>query len=589
MKHSWDFRRFGVALGLIWSMVGPMDLWAQGLPQGEVLIHGQAGFERDGTTLTIRQESDTAIINYDSFSIGRDHTVQFIQPDVSASALNRVTGSGRSEIAGALLANGQVYLINPNGILFTESARVDVGGLVASSMQISDQDFLSGRMYFDGIGADVINEGVIEAVFAYLVGRNVANRGSINAAQVAIAAGESSVLIDKAAGGRIEIVIDQPGASADAAIQAPSEDGEAENVATLPSAVVNADLASTVMNEGIIDATGHRGGEVTIGGSRIGQMGEISANGLLSDGGVIELRASGMVVLGNDSITTANADTDGHGGEILIIGEDTAVIGTGARIEARGGSESGDGGFVETSGYESFHIGAAPDVSAPAGNSGTWLIDPYDIEIVDNGGFDGADIVEVVAGEEFEGRGVESQIDSGRLAAALNSANVTIRTWADAPDLEDGDITVSAAVNWNSAFYLQLESHNDIIIGAQVSNAGIGDLTLIADSDVDGSGNITINDTISLAGGVFTASGIDFDIAAPGSITTDGGAVTVNNTGNITINGAIDATGAGAGNVTFSAANAFASTVRVGAQIDGVVIRVIDGWGRARGEGFGCD
>jgi len=514
MKHSWDFRRFGVALGLLWSMVGPMDLWAQGLPQGEVLIHGQAGFERDGTTLTIRQESDAAIINYDSFSIGRDHTVQFIQPDVSASALNRVTGSGRSEIAGALLANGQVYLINPNGILFTESARVDVGGLVASSMQISDQDFLSGRMYFDGVGADVINEGVITAGFAYLVGRHVENRGAINAAQVAIAAGESSVLIDQAAGGRIELVIDgeSEGASSDTREYKPGEKAEpdqeelileetsaaAVSISAGASSIsgnvddpVIVELGATqpalpsIINRGIINASGEQGGHILIHGSRIAQMGELRADGTSGDGGQIELMAADAVILGNDSITTANAGSEGDGGSIIIVGENTARVVNGAGIEARGGRESGDGGFVETSGYQRFQLGAMPDVSAPAGQGGMWLIDPTDITI------------DVGTGLGIPGSPVtDNTLHADDITDFLeNIGSLIITTVPDIGDVGNIDWLVGADVAWSSVNSLELIADNNIAFGGTIL-ADQGDISFSSQSD------IFINNSLSTGGNV---------------------------------------------------------------------------------------
>jgi filamentous hemagglutinin family protein len=101
--------------------------------------------------------------NWQSFSIGAGHTVNFVQPSSSAVALNRVLGSDVSVIQGALNANGQVFLINPNGVLFTPTAQVNVGGIVASTLNLSNEDFLAGRYRFSGDStASVINQGNIQ-------------------------------------------------------------------------------------------------------------------------------------------------------------------------------------------------------------------------------------------------------------------------------------------------------------------------------------------------------------------------------------------------------------------------------------------
>ncbi|HEY8241117.1 MAG TPA: filamentous hemagglutinin N-terminal domain-containing protein, partial [Kiritimatiellia bacterium] len=189
---------------------------ARALPAGENVTHGDVEFYTIGNNMVVVQGSGSAIVNYNSFSIAGSESVRFVQPGASAAILNRVTGGSSSTIAGDLLANGRVYLINPNGILFSSSAHVDVGALVASGMNMSDDDFLSGRMYFSGGGGSVVNEGSIHAGRVYLVGANVENHGSISAGRVILAAGRESVLIDRAAGGEIRVVIDGDETLADA-------------------------------------------------------------------------------------------------------------------------------------------------------------------------------------------------------------------------------------------------------------------------------------------------------------------------------------------------------------------------------------
>ncbi|MEN9215462.1 MAG: filamentous hemagglutinin N-terminal domain-containing protein, partial [Gloeomargarita sp. DG_1_6_bins_138] len=112
------------------------------LPQGGQVTHGSATIQQVGETkLNINQSSDRAVINWNSFSIAPQEWVNFQQPSSTSATLNRVTGSTPSSIAGRLTANGQVFLINPNGIAFLPTAQVDVAGLVASTLNIKDSDF----------------------------------------------------------------------------------------------------------------------------------------------------------------------------------------------------------------------------------------------------------------------------------------------------------------------------------------------------------------------------------------------------------------------------------------------------------------
>ena len=136
---------------------------AQGLPTGGA-ASGNVIIGSSGRVLTITQSSQNAIVNWSSFSIGEPNTVNINQPGSTSAILNRVTGSTPSTIAGQLNANGVVFLINPNGIAITSSGTVNVGGgFVASTLGMSDAEFLAGRSRFIGSGASasVSNAGLI--------------------------------------------------------------------------------------------------------------------------------------------------------------------------------------------------------------------------------------------------------------------------------------------------------------------------------------------------------------------------------------------------------------------------------------------
>ncbi|MCL1856869.1 MAG: filamentous hemagglutinin N-terminal domain-containing protein, partial [Kiritimatiellaeota bacterium] len=353
--------RRAVAIVAIWSLIAPMGALA--LPQGGAVGGGRVSWESAGGTMTVRQGSGKAIINWDSFGIGGGETVQFVQPGANAAILNRVTGPYSSDIFGTLLANGNVYLINPNGILFGAGARINVGGLVASTFDLSDGDFNAGRMAFTKGKADagtVENRGVISASsFAYLIGAGVQNSGRVAAPAVALAAGRDKIVIDRTpSGGEIRLSVD--------AGMAPIDFTAVANPVDMPN----------VVNSGVIDASGATGGDVALAGVNVVQSGTIVADGVAGDGGRIALLGERLVTLSGESVTTANAGMHGDGGSIELVAKDYLGVYNGAVIAARGGSEGGDGGFVETSGHKSFVIDAVPDVGAANGRGGEWLIDP---------------------------------------------------------------------------------------------------------------------------------------------------------------------------------------------------------------------
>lgn len=168
-------------------------------PLGSQVVGGSATVQGQGTsTLTVRQQSNSAIINWQQFNIGARETTTFLQPSASSVVLNRVTGRpGPSQIDGALNANGRVFLVNPDGLLIGKNARINTGSFLGTTHDISDADFMAGRYRFNRSGkptASVVNEGAITAAtggFAALVAPGVRNSGTISATlgKVGLAAG----------------------------------------------------------------------------------------------------------------------------------------------------------------------------------------------------------------------------------------------------------------------------------------------------------------------------------------------------------------------------------------------------------------
>ncbi|NJN40071.1 MAG: filamentous hemagglutinin N-terminal domain-containing protein [Gammaproteobacteria bacterium] len=197
MMKSPTRRRIAQAVLLAFGIAQAAQVPA--MPTGAAVTAGGASISSSGSNMTINQSTPKAAINWQQFNIAPGESVRFVQPGTSAIALNRVLGQDPSAILGRLSANGQVFLLNPNGVLFGKGAQVDVGGIVASTLNLSDADFLAGRYGFSGQGGTVTNQGTIEAAeggYVVLLAPRVANEGVISArlGTAAMAAGEQATL-----------------------------------------------------------------------------------------------------------------------------------------------------------------------------------------------------------------------------------------------------------------------------------------------------------------------------------------------------------------------------------------------------------
>ncbi|HEY8356817.1 MAG TPA: filamentous hemagglutinin N-terminal domain-containing protein, partial [Ramlibacter sp.] len=202
------FPRAALALSLALALSAA----AQAAPVGGVVAAGAASIATSGNRTTITQSSRNAVIHWEAFGIAAGEAVRFRQPDANSVALNRVLGSDPSAIFGKLSANGKVFLVNPNGVLFGSGASVNVGGLVASTLDIADGDFMASRYAFSGgRRATVANHGAIEANggFVALLGADVLNQGRIDArgGSVALAAGRA-VTLDVLGDGLLRVSVD---------------------------------------------------------------------------------------------------------------------------------------------------------------------------------------------------------------------------------------------------------------------------------------------------------------------------------------------------------------------------------------------
>lgn len=208
-----------VPAAIILSTTLVLSAWAQSppantLPTGGKVTAGQATISQSGNQMAVNQGTNKAIIDWSSFNIGSNAGVTFQQPNASAIALNRVSAGDASQIHGQLNANGQVWLVNPNGIVFGKGSKVDVGGLVASTMNIANDDFLNGKHTFNRNGAtgSITNHGEISAKdggYVALLAPTVSNDGIIRAqlGSVVMAAGEQ-ITLQAGANGLLNVQVD---------------------------------------------------------------------------------------------------------------------------------------------------------------------------------------------------------------------------------------------------------------------------------------------------------------------------------------------------------------------------------------------
>jgi len=220
LRKTSMFRTCITALIALMACVGTAhsEPVANQLPSGGAVVAGRAEISQSGTAhapvMTVQQNSDRAIVNWNSFNIGRDASVVFKQPDASSAILNRVLDANPSQIFGNLQSNGQVFLMNPSGVWFGKDASVDVGALFATTHSISNDRFMSGVMRFERNGATgtILNAGSIAAKlggYIALLAPEVRNDGVLLAqsGSIMLAAGEAATLNFDPANSRVDLLV----------------------------------------------------------------------------------------------------------------------------------------------------------------------------------------------------------------------------------------------------------------------------------------------------------------------------------------------------------------------------------------------
>lgn len=521
--------------------------WAQtvannDLPTGATVAAGVASVGSSGAAMTIRQGTERAIINWQSFNIGKDATVSIVQPGSQSVLLNRVTGESPSQILGQLSANGQVVLVNPNGMTFGKDGSVSAASFTASTLGISDASFMSGDMRFERNGSrgQILNQGRIATHGGYvaLLGANVSNEGRIETrGSAGLLGAAETIQIPLSGSGRVKLELTPAQINASVGN---TKDGviitEGGQVYMQAAAVNNA-LAS-ITQSGSIDTSATAAGNVHLlaDNGQIKVDGSITANSTGKDDQG-QLRKGGDIIIGRDEET----------GELAR----SADV-SGARLESQHG-------FVETSG----HWLKSDGIKVQAAD---WLLDPYNITITSGTGGTSYSDPNLGGAYTYTPSATSSILASDIQNSLNNGTNVKISTGLSGSAGGDvGNITVASNITKSSggAATLTLEANNNITINSGISitdsgmatrNLGVqltangasgtsssNALLLRSNASVDVGGSVGVNVAKSTGGGLGAAA-IYMTVGTLNAAQNNGGSRTFIRGGSVNVNMALSGT-----------------------------------------------
>ena len=531
------------------------------LPVENNVAAGTATVSTSGSIETIDQSTQKAIINWNNFNINQGETTRFVQP-TGGMALNRISpSSGAAQIYGNLTANGQIILVDPAGIYFGSTAYVNVGGLIATTENITDQNFLNGNYYFSsvpGYSGSISNEGEIVAAqhgLIALVGRGVENDGLIEAdlGQVVLASGDA-VTMAFDGNNLISFVVNtptsQPGINQNGNMLENGVLNTGKIIANGGEILITAQAAAGVLNDvinmqgiaqaesvsdqhGQIILMGGNNGEVYVGGtlnasgSDSGQTGGnvmvtgydvlldspslINVSGNLGGGtiyiggnarGLGPLPNANAVIMEPGATLLANAITNGNGGHVVLWSNNyTGAFGV---ISATGGALGGNGGYVETSSGNLLNVaGLTVNTTAPTGTVGTWLLDPYNVTICSGSGC-------TTSGGSFSSGtftpDATSTILNTDIETNLATSSVTITTGSAGSDAGNITIDANVPITWtapDTSFNLSAANNIAIDSGATITGTASGDQFNIIGNNATIAGDINVNDfSTNLTGGL---------------------------------------------------------------------------------------
>jgi filamentous hemagglutinin family protein len=564
-------------------------------PSNMEVVHGNANYQSEGNHLSI-ECSDKAILHWDSFSIQAAEKVEFVQPSVDSSVLNRVTGNEVSQLLGQLCANGSVYLINPNGIFIGPDAKIVAAVFAASTLDVLNEDFLKGKeLLFEGVSNEILeNHGSVQGLNGvFFIAKKILNEGDISSNETAALAAAEKVLyqphknqkifvdlgeeqegqiwqngkiqalaVEIRANGAYEKAIQTKG-SIESLTLSESENGKIiisamNSINTFSGEIIAPGKEVQITGDKIlltetalIDVSGETTGSIYIGGGFQGKNPEIPNAQYTYLEPQASLKADGL--------------NEADGGNIIVWSDGSTVnYGT---LSAKGGTISGDGGLIEVSGKKGMFFPVTnADLSVTKGSRGNLLLDPDSITIstgagaaVMNYNFGDAPAsltlndtdINTFMNSPGGGTGTDLTLqanlsismDAGTAIAVTEPANLTIQaggafsmTATSSISLTTGDVDITTNDPGGTGVAQALVVLNDI------STTG-GDISVVWDlTGNSGTGvgtEILTGATIDAGGGNITITGDRTDIGGllPGVFIRDQTTFATSGSGTISITG----------------------------------------------------
>ncbi|MFD1122757.1 filamentous hemagglutinin N-terminal domain-containing protein [Methylophilus flavus] len=516
------------------------------------------------------------IVDFYKFGVLKGHQLDVVMPD-AGRALYRVIGNSRSEIMGTLNSNGTLVLVNQNGILFGKGAEVNVGNIIASTLNISNEAFLQGRYQFTGgdLAGSVVNKGYIKAKdegYIVMLGKKVENEGTLVASKgsVVMAAAKEAVL-DFYGNGLVRANL--TGQAVEALVK---NSGLIQANGGLVQLAANARTAAINVT-GIIEANQlvEKDGMIRLEGgdnSKVEVSGKLIAKGENTTGGTIEVTGE-QVALMKGALLDASGDTGGgkvlvgggyQGGDASVYNARTAYIANGATIKAdairqgdggkvvvwanhatrfygsisaQGGLLGGNGGFTEVSGKNYLDFAGRVNLSAVNGDRGTLLLDPENITLVNGpasntSGFNpGVDNQQAYT-DNFGQDSVFNVGAGGSFTGVGNNANIVLQANKDINVNSDFNLKTATG---NTDVSLTLLAKNDVNLNANIIADGAGFVAITADSDGNNTGNLNLKADIVTDKGVVSLAGANIIQTSGSDVTTNGGMVMIGSNGDVNL------------------------------------------------------
>ena len=588
-------------------------------PEGGEIVNGIGSIvQTDPSSTLITQASERLGIDWQSFNVAEHESVRFDQPNSSSIALNKIFDQNPSQILGALDANGHVFLLNPNGMVFGEGAQINVAGLVATSLDLSQEDFAAGR--FDFAGSDsaglIVNRGLIQAATGgsvTLVGGSVANEGVIMAelGQVNLGAGTRASL-DFTGDGLLFFEVSGAlltnSTGADAAVSNTGTIQANGGSVLLTAAAARGVFSSVVNNQGLVRASRieNSGGVIRLvgDGGDVLTSGTLDASGQGGAGGTVQVLGD-RVALSGAAVVDVSGDTGGgsaqiggsfQGSDPNVKNAEATFVGAGTRIDAsagdagdggevivwadgvtrfngeiaaRGGATSGDGGFVEVSGKETLLYRGQVDARAPNGAIGTLLLDPDSITIQGGEDVAGPDATAIDFDDDLGSDPYtvsEEALEEALATVVLNATDSITATETDTFTYDPDETQGVGVVLLQNNVSLEMRTRN----GDGEGGDGPGGIDIGGDTALPNNAPLTFqtqgSGTITLEAGDPDTADQSASLVA-GNLVTAGGSITLSALENVTVNNVNAGTGTVRIEIGTDSGNDW--TLRIGGIVDG--------------------